>query len=353
LYTYPYSPTLAANLLTSAGWVISNGLRMKSGQPFVITYTTTTRTDRMAAAAVLKQNLAPVGISVTLSFLDSMSFFGANGPLQRRTFDMATYTWNTADIPGCSLYMSNNIPSNANGWTGSNYSGYSDGVYDALCESAIETLTQSQSLALYQRTVVSLTANLPVITLYHGGNSILVNRVISSPPTPPHDDTSAVETSVLGTIWAWDTTTIAIVPPSVNTIITGAGGLITTTFPIGAFSETVVITQVPQLPVETGSNLNGIGFFFDLTAASQATGQPVQPQQTYTISLSYTDAEAQAAAVDERTLALYWWNGSQWVKEATSAANTSANTVTATPNHLSLFAVLGETHRIFMPAVAR
>jgi hypothetical protein len=33
--------------------------------------------------------------------------------------------------------------------------------------------------------------------------------------------------------------------------------------------------------------------------------------------------------------------------------DTAANTITATPNHLGLFAVLGETLRVFLPVVMR
>ena len=65
------------------------------------------------------------------------------------------------------------------------------------------------------------------------------------------------------------------------------------------------------------------------------------PGQTYMITAQCTDAEKGAAI--ESTLALYDWNGPQWMQEPTSTVNTTSNTITATPNHLSLWAVLGET----------
>jgi hypothetical protein len=51
----------------------------------------------------------------------------------------------------------------------------------------------------------------------------------------------------------------------------------------------------------------------------------------------------------ENTLALYWWNGSQWIKETSSVVDTAANTITAAPDHFSLWAVLGETRRVYLP----
>lgn len=53
----------------------------------------------------------------------------------------------------------------------------------------------------------------------------------------------------------------------------------------------------------------------------------------------------------ESTLALYAWDGSQWVKEPSSAVDGAANVVTATPDPFSLWAVLGETCRVYLPLV--
>ena len=58
-----------------------------------------------------------------------------------------------------------------------------------------------------------------------------------------------------------------------------------------------------------------------------------------------------AARRGENTLALYWWDGSQWVREASSAVNNVGNTVTATPNHFSRWAVMGEARRVYLPLV--
>ena len=83
------------------------------------------------------------------------------------------------------------------------------------------------------------------------------------------------------------------------------------------------------------------------------TGQPAQiaPGQTYTLTVQYTDAEKGPAI--ESTLALYYWDGSQWVKEPTSVVDTANNVVTATPDHFSKWAVLGETRRLYLPLVLK
>jgi hypothetical protein len=92
---------------------------------------------------------------------------------------------------------------------------------------------------------------------------------------------------------------------------------------------------------------------YDVTAVYSDTGQPAHlaPGQTYAVTVHYTDAEKGPAIED--TLALYAWDGSQWVKEPGSVVDPVAKTVTASPDHLSLWAVLGETRWVFLPLVLR
>jgi hypothetical protein len=96
-------------------------------------------------------------------------------------------------------------------------------------------------------------------------------------------------------------------------------------------------------------DLMSIGHNFQVTAVYSSAGQPAQPTQPYTLTIQYTDAEKGTAI--ENTLALYYWDGSQWVKESSSVLDIAANAITATPNHFSLWAVLGETRRIFLPLI--
>lgn len=155
----------------------------------------------------------------------------------------------------------------------------------------------------------------------------------------------------------------ALLPLQFSTIIGPAGGSLTSTtdhtfylFPSGTFTDTVIVTHTVHrlgsvaLP---GSNLTGIGHEFEVTAVYSATGQPAQlaPGQTYTLTVHYTEAEKGPAI--ENTLAFYWWDGNQWVKEPSSTVDTANNTVTAMPDHLSLWGVLGQTWRVYLPIVVR
>lgn len=97
--------------------------------------------------------------------------------------------------------------------------------------------------------------------------------------------------------------------------------------------------------------LVAIDHFFEITAVNITTGQPVEPNVPYTITVQY--AEVERGPVIENTLALYYWVGSHWRLEPTSTVDVINNTVTATPNHFSLWAVLGSSHQVHLPLVGR
>jgi len=125
-------------------------------------------------------------------------------------------------------------------------------------------------------------------------------------------------------------------------------------FPPGAFTGTVVLTYTSRSPNDVPSlgNLVGVGHFFEITAVYSQTGQPAQlaPGKTFTMTVEYTESERGPAVED--TLALYWWNDSQWVRED-SEVDPSRNMVIARPAHLSLWGVLGETRRVYLPITMR
>lgn len=169
------------------------------------------------------------------------------------------------------------------------------------------------------------------------------------------------------------TDTIALPPTAVATIPVSGGSLTSTlnhalyTFPAHTFTDTVIVTQTIrfQSEVTATGRLVGVNRFFDLAAVYSGTGRPAHPTQPYTITIQYSEADLGPAIED--TLALYSRDGSQWTRDpsstvltgtvvlitGTNVVYTDINTVVATPDHLSLWAVLGETRPVFLPLVLR
>ena len=67
--------------------------------------------------------------------------------------------------------------------------------------------------------------------------------------------------------------------------------------------------------------------------------------------MRYTDAELRAAI--ESTLDLYWWDGERWVPVPGTGLSPEDNQLIASLDHMTLFALLGETHRAYLPLVRR
>ena len=119
--------------------------------------------------------------------------------------------------------------------------------------------------------------------------------------------------------------------------------------PAGAVTQTTELRYTPTPGVDgRPRNLIEIGHSFELTALISDTRESLTAlDDDYTVAVSYGDTELGVAI--EGTLALYYWDGSQWVKEPSSTVNTAANVVQATPSHFSEWAVLGDTNLSYLP----
>lgn len=151
-------------------------------------------------------------------------------------------------------------------------------------------------------------------------------------------------------IWPLDNSTIS---PGSGGTVTSYQGDTTVQIPAGAITSTMVISYRLAYGNPPSGNMTSIGHGYDVTAVYSDTHQPVQiaPGQTYTVTVHYTEAESGSAI--ESTLALYWWDGSQWVKEPSSVVDTINNMVNATPNHFSIWNVLGNTNRLYLPLILK
>jgi tripartite motif-containing protein 71 len=149
--------------------------------------------------------------------------------------------------------------------------------------------------------------------------------------------------------------------PAVKQNIPTTGGSLTSaadgtvyTFAIGALANDVRLRHVAVLPANTpaASKKVGIGHAFVVSASSAANDRPLLTlagSQTYTLQVTYSPEELRG--VSEGSLALYYWDGSAWQKQATTI-DPATHTLTAHPNHFSLWSVMG-TYAIYLPGVIK
>jgi hypothetical protein len=128
-------------------------------------------------------------------------------------------------------------------------------------------------------------------------------------------------------------------------------------FPAGAVDEAAVVTYHEGHPdvragLAAASALVSVRDFEVSAVISGTSATPITAfNSPYQIAINYTEKERGAAI--ENTLALYRWDGAAWQLEPSSSVSASSNVVSASPTQAGLFAVMGETERVFLPTVIR
>ena len=178
----PFDPQVGISLLKQAGWQdldkdpatplqAINVENVAYNTPLELNYYTTTSTQRRQVVEILEKSLAQCGIGLNVQYFTQSDIYasGPNGLLFGRNFDLAEYALGIDSIePACNWFTTSEIPTEANLWSGTNLSGYSNAEYDAACLTAEGTLpTEQDHIDSYRQTQNILAADLPSIPLYY------------------------------------------------------------------------------------------------------------------------------------------------------------------------------------------
>ena len=180
LQAYPFNPTLGNQILERAGWLDHDNNRSTPRQalgvtnvpattPLVLTYITSSATQRHQVAEILTQSLAECGIGLNTVYYSAVDFYsqGPNGPLFGRRFDLAEYAIGVNSLePQCGWFTGAQIPTEENRWVGTNVSGYQNAEFDAACEKALQSLSTDPEYAFHQEAQAIFASDLPSIPLY-------------------------------------------------------------------------------------------------------------------------------------------------------------------------------------------
>ncbi len=173
-----YDPQGAGKLLDEAGWVMgSDGVRQSKnvkgvpdGSKLELIYGSTTASQRKKNMAVIQQDLAKIGIKITLKNYDPTQFFGPypdGGIAKTGADDMDEYANNTVTTNPANVrnYECNNITSDSNPG-GQNYIGWCNPEYDKLqllTESAADPKASQDAANKLQQILYD---EVPIVILY-------------------------------------------------------------------------------------------------------------------------------------------------------------------------------------------
>ena len=167
---YDFNPNKAKALLQDAGWR-QNGPRdirqNANGVPLSFVFMTTAgNKPRELIQQVLQSQWRKIGIDVRIRNEPPRVYFGET-VTKRKFRGLAMYAWLSAprNIPRSTLH-SEMIPSEGNGWSGQNYTGYSNPRLDKVLD-AVEIVCEPQAnTALWNELQTIYSTELPVLPLY-------------------------------------------------------------------------------------------------------------------------------------------------------------------------------------------
>lgn len=163
---YPYDPAKAKQLMEEAGWEMNRqGYYEKNGKVFefdLIGGAGSTTTELLSQ--LIQGMLKGIGMKVNIDLKPSLVLWTEVMPLGK--FDALLTGWGYGISDEASNYWgTSSIPSEANGFGGTNYTGWSNAENDKILEALTQTLEADKKLALYKDHFALWTDELPTIPL--------------------------------------------------------------------------------------------------------------------------------------------------------------------------------------------
>jgi hypothetical protein len=168
LTRYGYDPGKASQFLDQAGWITgADGIRTRDGTRFSFEYVTSSTAIRRQIADMVAADLRAVGIEARIVVLSAAEYFGLEGPLSQRRFDVAQFAWvsHVGDYFVLSTYTSVEVPSFTNDYLGTNFGSYRNAGYDELVRAVYSELGRTDISPYLAEAQSILSDDLPVIPL--------------------------------------------------------------------------------------------------------------------------------------------------------------------------------------------
>jgi peptide/nickel transport system substrate-binding protein len=137
-----------------------------SGRELTLTLSASNAAFRQAWVPVFAAQMQACGLRIEVSLLNAAQFFGSEGPLARREFDLAAYPGVIQPYPDASAFACAAIPAAENGFSGANFAGWCNPAADAAAASIAQTLAADSLHADYQTLQIEASRNLPILPLF-------------------------------------------------------------------------------------------------------------------------------------------------------------------------------------------
>jgi len=199
---YAFNADMSRQLLDSAGWTVgSDGIRVKNGQRLSLKYQSTNSALRKKTMALVKDQLAAVGIEVNIDAVPAQTYFGSTGPLRRGTLEMGEYAsvgTQDAGVDVVTTYGSKFIPTAANNFGGQNYPRWKNATADTLINQESGTLVPGPRISAMSALQLLMAEELPTLPLFFRPSvTAATNRLVNYKP-------EYASNGYNWNVWEWD-----------------------------------------------------------------------------------------------------------------------------------------------------
>ena len=328
----PFNPTQAKQWIADAGYPNGQGL-----PPITLHI----NEGHEAIAQYIQNNwYTTLGVSVNIQ---SRPWVDHLNTINDGQYQIWRLGW-CPDYPDAYNFLNDAIWSNQGG-----YGGWSNSTYDSLLAQSLETQDDATRKLLFkQAEEILVETDAVMMPLYYMVSSIVSKPYLARtyPVLIPYD------------ISEWYFNYVYETMDESGGSVTSLDSKTTIQFPNNAFTETVNITFSPAYATDLPSGFTDVGQAFEITAVYSSTGNAVATTAvSFTITISYSvqvgGSIASQEVTDEGNIGLYYWDGSQWVYEASSSIDTNAKTVSAVTNKLGQWAILEKSNLVFLPVVLK
>ncbi len=172
---YPYNRREANKILDEAGWKMGeNGYRSKNGKQLSLTIMGVAGNKIIDnIEAFLQAQWKAIGIELKIKNEPARVFFGDT--VNHRKFDLAFFSWTSIpdQSPRTTLH-STQIPSEANAWSGQNYTGYKNPEVDKWIEAIELEFNAKKRADLGKKIIEAYVRDIPVFPIYYRPNSNVI-----------------------------------------------------------------------------------------------------------------------------------------------------------------------------------
>jgi peptide/nickel transport system substrate-binding protein len=177
--TYPFDQAKGTHLLESLGWTDTDGDGIREahgvagvpdGTLLQFDLTTTDTAARTQVSGLIAAQWKACGMDVHVVQAAARDLFAQNAEafLAGRRFSVAELSSAMSVEELCALGTSDEIPAEANGWSGTNLSGFSDPAFDQACAAVRGSLPGTQDYQTSRQTALRIfSENMPAFPLYY------------------------------------------------------------------------------------------------------------------------------------------------------------------------------------------